>query len=153
MTSAGLTNHRGRILFTDNFYTSMALATHMWNKYGWTICGTITLTDKKSRQDYDVPFVKMSKVALNMVPRGWFREAVWRYLLYPGTTKKFWVQVTTWRDKKQVSFLHTHKVGNSRDHTVRRHVKGRRGLGRIELAAPRAQEEYADNFNAVDRND
>ena len=88
MTSAGLTNHRGRILFTDNFYTSMALATHMWNKYGWTICGTITLTDKKSRQDYDVPFVKMSKGALNMVPRGWFREAVWRYLL-PAPRRNF----------------------------------------------------------------
>ncbi len=40
-----------RVLYTDNWYTSMKLAKLMFVKYGWTICGTITPTDKKSRED------------------------------------------------------------------------------------------------------
>ena len=36
----------------------------------------MNLTDKKSRQDEDVPLLKLSKGALNSVERGWFQEAV-----------------------------------------------------------------------------
>ena len=43
---AGLSVKRGHVLFTDNFYTLVKLAKHMFEKYGWTICGTITPTDK-----------------------------------------------------------------------------------------------------------
>jgi hypothetical protein len=48
----------------------------MFNEYGWTIVGTISPTDKKSRADEDVPFLKLSNGARNGVKRGWFREAV-----------------------------------------------------------------------------
>ena len=68
-----------------------------------------------------------------MVERGWFREAVIKMKTPSGKT--YYIQCTTWRDKKQVSFLHTAVVGNSRGKTVRRHTKGRRGRGRVELAA------------------
>ena len=102
----------------------------------------MNLTDKKSRQDEDVPFLKLSKGALNT------GEAV---IKMTDGRKTYYIQCSTWRDKKQVTFLHTTAVGNSRGNSVRRHTKGRRG--RIKIAAPQDQEEYADNYNAVDRND
>ena len=46
---AGLTEQRGKGLYTDNYYTSAKLAKHMFTKYGWTIVGTIVPTDKKLR--------------------------------------------------------------------------------------------------------
>ena len=33
-----LTSH-GHILFTDNYYTSIKLAKHMYEKHGWTVVG------------------------------------------------------------------------------------------------------------------
>jgi len=52
------------------------LALLMYEKYGWTIVGTISATDKKSREDEDIPFLKLSNGARMQVKRGWFREAV-----------------------------------------------------------------------------
>ena len=98
VNKANLTASRGRVLYTDNWYTSMKLAKHFFEKYGWTICGTVTLTDKKSRQDEDVPFLKLSGGALRMVERGWFREAVIKMKTPSGKT--YYIQCTTWRDKK-----------------------------------------------------
>lgn len=94
----------GRELFTDNYYTSIKLAKHLFEKYGWTFCGTITPTDKKSRSSHDVPFLKLSRSARDSVPRGWFREAVLELKTNRG--KRFCIQCTTWKDKKQVKFLH-----------------------------------------------
>ena len=63
----------------------------------------------------------------------------------------YYIQCTTWKDKKQVTFLHTHLVKNDGDTTVKRHVKGKRQ--RIKLNAPPIQPEYVKYFNAVDVND
>ena len=41
----------------------MALANHMFNKYGWKIVVTIVPMDKKSRADYDISFLKLSNGA------------------------------------------------------------------------------------------
>ena len=84
VNKANLTASRGRVLYTDNWYTSMKLAKHFFEKYGWTICGT-------------VPFLKLSGGAL-MVERGWFREAVIKMKTPSGKT--YYIQCTTWRDKK-----------------------------------------------------
>ena len=73
---AELTSARGRVLYTNNYYTSVKLAKHMFLEYGWTIVGTIVPTDKKSRADEDIPFLKMSNGARMNVERGWYREAV-----------------------------------------------------------------------------
>ena len=54
--AAGLAVTIGRVLYTDNYYTLVKLAKHMFIKYGWTIMGTIVSTDKKSREDKDIPF-------------------------------------------------------------------------------------------------
>lgn len=149
ITRAGLTQRRGRILYTDNFYTSMKLAMHMFEKYGWTICGTIVPTEKKSRTDIDVPFLKLSNGARNGLERGWFREAAIE--LKTKSNKRYYIQCTTWRDKKQVMFLHNTEVGRSDGFSVMRHVKGQKR--RQKMNGPRAQAEYIKFFNAVDKND
>jgi len=71
---AGLTESHGRVLYTDNYYTSVKLAKHMFNESGWTIVGKILPTDKKSRADEDFPFLKLSNSARNGMKHGWFRE-------------------------------------------------------------------------------
>ena len=70
VNEAFLMGHRGYMLYTNNYYTSMALAKHMFENYGWTIVGTICTTDKKSRQNHDIPFLKLSNGARNGVKRG-----------------------------------------------------------------------------------
>jgi hypothetical protein len=93
LKDADLLGVRGRELFTDNYYTSVALADHLFVKYGWTICGTMTPTDKKTRSRRDVPFLKLSNGARNAVPRGWYREAVLEMKAPNG--KRFFLQCTT----------------------------------------------------------
>jgi hypothetical protein len=56
---AELTKSRGRTLYTDNYYTSIKLAKHLFEKYRWTLVGTIVPTDKKTREDHDIPFLKV----------------------------------------------------------------------------------------------
>jgi hypothetical protein len=146
---AGLTSAKGRVLYTDNYYTSVALARHFMDHYGWCIVGTFNASDKKSRADLDFPFLKLSRGARDSVARGWFREAIVE--MKTPTGKTYYIQATTWRDKKQVCFLSTSSVGFSDGMTVKRHTRKR--AKRDTIAAPRAQAEYVVYFNAVDRND
>ena len=140
---------KGRTLYTDNWYTSVKLAQWLWEKKCWRFCGTIVPTNKAAREGNDVPFHKVSKGALNTISRGWFWEAV---LEKSFERSKYCVQCTTWKDRKQVMFLHTSSVGSSRGkHTVRRGKKGKHGHD--ILPAPLSQLDYALNFSAVDRND
>ena len=150
LLGANLTSSTGRKLYVDNWYTTMDLAKHLYEQYGWTIIGTMTPTDKKSRSDHDVPFLKLSNGGLKEVQRGWYREAVIE-IKSQRKRRRYFIQCTTWRDKKQVMFLHTHLVGPSIGYSVRRHVKG--NSRRVALSAPRIQADYAKHFNAVDRND
>ena len=46
---AELTRSCGRTLHTDTYYTSIKLAKHLFEKYRWTLVGTIVPTDKKTR--------------------------------------------------------------------------------------------------------
>ena len=127
----------------------MDLAYNLYNKYGYYFCGTMVPTEKKARQDRDVPFLKLSNGAMAKIQRGWFQEAVIE--LKTDTGKIFYAQHTTWKDCKQVSFLHTSEIGASQGHFVRRSGKGQ--LGRSQFKAPNAQKSYSKYFNAVDRND
>lgn len=146
---ANIHNQQGCILYTDNYYTSVKLARYFFEEFGWTITGTYAPTDKKSRADYDFPFLRLSRGARDSVKRGWFREAVLE--MKTTTGKKYYIQATTWRDKKQVCFLSTNEVGFSDGMTVKRHTKKREKRDTID--APRAQQDYSQFFNAVDRND
>ena len=151
ITDAGLTSRRGRVLTTDNWYTSVALATLLFEKYGWTLVGTIVPTDKGQREKYDIPFSKLSKGAKDQLERGWFREAVIE--MKTRTGKKYYIQCTTWKDKKQVCFLSSNRVGSSagKDITVLRGSKGTKKKRRF--AGTIAQKDYAAMFAAVDRSD
>lgn len=95
---SNLHNQKGRVLYTDNYYTSVKLARYFFEEFGWTITGTYSPTDKKSRQDEDFPFLRLSQGARDSVKRGWFREAV--LALKTPSGKQFYVQATTWQDKK-----------------------------------------------------
>jgi hypothetical protein len=145
--SAHLTKHKGRILYTDNWYTSVKLAKALYEKYRW--CLSISRTDKKVRNDDDVPFLKLSRGALVKVAKGSFKRATLPVIT--GTNAKYYIQCTTWRDKKQVMFLHTHLVEASKDNMVRRHV--REQAQRIEINGPTIQQDYAQYYSAVDIND
>ncbi len=135
ITKVRLVPCRGQVLYTDNWYTSIALAKHLFEKYGWRFCGTMKLTKKKGHVGEDIPFAKLSGGALRDVKRGWFREAVLEKNTKTG--KRYCIQATTWRDKKQVLFVHTHLVGSSSGCQVKRHVKGKRM--QVTLDAPQAQ--------------
>eukprot|EP00956_Cyclotella_meneghiniana_P002128 scaffold2418_cov58-Cyclotella_meneghiniana.AAC.2 len=97
---------------------------------------------RKSRADSDF-FLRLSRGAKDSVKRGWFREAVLEMKTPSG--KKYYIQA------KQVCFLSTNEVGFSDGMTVKRHTKKRERRDTID--APRAQQDYSQFFNAVDRND
>ena len=108
IVAAGLAAQRGRVLFTDNWYTTIRLAIHLFTMYGWFFTGTTTTTDKKQQEDHDFPFLKLSKGALKELPRGWFREAVLE--LKTKTRKAYCIQATVWQDKKQVNFISSEEI-------------------------------------------
>ena len=66
----------GRIMYTDNFYTSLSLMESMHDTYQMLLVGTFKFTKKKSRDGSDFPFHRMGNSALNKVDRGWLRSAV-----------------------------------------------------------------------------
>ena len=65
----------GRILYCDNWYTTMDLVKHMWIVYGFFVVGTYVLSKKKSRAGKDFPFAKLSNQAMKLITRGWTRRA------------------------------------------------------------------------------
>jgi hypothetical protein len=86
-----------------------------------------------------------------MVERGWYHEAAIKFHAENSTQYDYYVQCTTWKEKKQVMFLSINKVGRSVEHNVSWQVKGKKHPDKIP--GPRVQADYIENFNAVDRND
>ncbi len=116
---------RGRTVYSDIFYTSVKMAKHLRKQYWWTLVGTVVPTKKTSPSDEDLPFVKLSNSARNKLRRGWFCEAYMMKKL-PMSRKANYMQCTTWKDKKQVMFLATNRVGFSQGLNVQWHVKGKK---------------------------
>jgi hypothetical protein len=75
LQKAGLTDTQGRTLYTDNYYTSMSLVKHLYNKYRWICVGTIVPTEKNELASHDLSFHKLSNGARNMIERGWYCKA------------------------------------------------------------------------------
>jgi len=92
-------------------------------KYRCTLVGTVVPINKTSRSDEDLPLVKLSNGARNKLRRGRFCEA---YMMknFPRSRKVCYMQCMTWKDKKQVMFLATNRVGFSQGLTVQQLVKG-----------------------------
>ena len=95
-----------------------------------------------------MPFLKLSNGALLKVGRGWFRSATYGL---KHQALKYHIQCTTWRDKKQVMFLHSYLVRPSKDGVVLRHVHG--AVERLPIKGPSVQKDYAQYYSGVDRND
>ena len=150
ISKAELITAEGRILFTDNWYTSIDLAKHLLFKYHWLFVGTIAPSKKKSRSGYDIPFLKLSKPSLDKLCRGWSRRAT---IEVKESNNKGFVQCTNWKDRKQVLLLHTHAVEPTMaQSTTNRRVKGQRAPTIIQC--PPVIKEYSKNgYNAVDRDD
>ena len=60
ITNAGLTVKIGRIIYTDNWYTSIKLARTLLEKYNWLFVGKSLPTENKTWEVYDIPFHKIS---------------------------------------------------------------------------------------------
>ena len=102
--------HIGRVLFTDNFYTSLAVMTALYTQYKMLVVGTMCLTKKKSRCQNDYPFHQMSNSALKKLNRGWMRTAI-TSIKDNNVSLLYKVQATVCKDFKQVAFLHNFMVG------------------------------------------
>ena len=64
---SGITNERGHVLYTDNWYTGIKLCKEFFEEYGWYVVGTVTPTDRKARADEDIPCLKLLNGARNGV--------------------------------------------------------------------------------------
>ena len=73
---ANLSQVRGRTAETDDLCTSIDLAKHLFEKYGWTLVEIMMPTEKKSCEGHDFPFLKLSKGVLKAIPCWWYKEAV-----------------------------------------------------------------------------
>ena len=71
ITNAGLAVKSGRIIYTENWYRSIKLARTLFEKYNWLFVGTSAPTEKKTREEHDTPFHKLSNFALNSIVCGW----------------------------------------------------------------------------------
>ena len=150
ITEANLTLKSGRILYTDSWYTSISLAKTLFLDYKWLFVGTTSPTEKKSRSADDIPFHKYSNKALEYIVRGWSRRAT--SPIKKNGKKKGVIQVTTWKDRKQVMFVHTHLVkANEGNDKALRYVKGQKD--RLEIECPPIVKDYSLNMNGVDKAD
>ena len=71
---ASLTICAGMILYTGKWYKSVKLIKRLHDTtYNQWLVGTITPTENKYCGNYYIPFLKLSKVSLKNIDRGWFR--------------------------------------------------------------------------------
>lgn len=149
--STGVTSatSSGRILYTDNFYTSQEVMKYIFFKYGMLLVGTYALTKKKLRTSVDYPFHKLSNSALRRIPPGWKRMA---FQKVESNGKLLYVmQATMWKDKKLVGFLHNHLVTDNADDFVRRWSPLQKKMKKI--SSHRITHDYAHHMNCVDHKD
>ena len=78
----------------------------------------------------DIPFIKLLNGTRLGVERGWFHEAVNQ--LKSPSGKTYYMQCTTWRDKKQVFFLNNCDVRSSIRLSAMCHMKGKKYVSALE---------------------
>ena len=149
ITNTGLTVQSAGIIYTDSWYKYIKLARTLFEKYDWLFFGTSAPTEMKNREEYDIPFHKLSNFVLNSIVYGWSRRATTPIIGENG--KKGIVKVTTWKYRKQVMFVRTHMVGSMDGETSLRHVKGQNNGAEIDC--PPVAKDYAVNMNGVDKSD
>jgi len=136
-----LLSNDSRILYTDNWYSSIENCVSLAHEFGLKVVSTFNLSDKVSRGANEYPFAKLRPAALRSVPRGWSRRATRWYKDVP-------IQAVTWKDRKQVGLVSTTFIGKSPGVTVSRHVSGSK---RKEIPACEALLQYTKHYSGVDR--
>ena len=63
----------GRVLYTDNYYSSEVLIDMLYKKYKMFLVSTISLTKKKSRTEDDFAFHKLNGPAKKKVEKRWMK--------------------------------------------------------------------------------
>jgi hypothetical protein len=116
LLGANIGASKGRILYRDNFYTSLGVMTYLYLAFNMLLVRMYKLTKKNLRTADDFPFHKISDSALKRVPRGWKRQATQRVM--SDNQHIFTVQATSWKDRKQVGFLHNNLVQPTKDYFV-----------------------------------
>ena len=134
---------KGRIMYTTNWYTNIRLVIFLNKTYRWLFIRTVVIFNSKDRNEYSVPVCILTLGALEKVSRGCMRKATRMFTMSNKT--KYNIQCATWKDKKQVTFIHTNLVHHGGDTTVKRHVKSKKH--REDLDAPPIQTDYAKYFS------
>jgi hypothetical protein len=111
--------------------------------------GTYRLTKKKSRTADDFPFHKITNSALKKVPRGYKRQATQE--IFKDKRHIFTVQATSWKDRKQVGFLHNNLVQPTKDYFVKRYVKSQQK--RQKISSHEIVSDYSKYMSGVDHKD
>jgi hypothetical protein len=149
------TKHSMRVMYTDNFYTSLEVMQMLHEKYKMLMCGTHKLTAKKSRTADEFPWHKLTPKALRSVGRGWLRRATQAFTYKdPVDNKeyKYVAQAIVWKDRKQVAFLSNNNVGKVQEtERVRRYSKPHRR--KIKINCHSVTKDYQKHMSGVDRKD
>ena len=87
------------------------------------IIRTMVTSGSKDRNKYSVPLCRLAPGSLDKVSRGCMRKVTRMFTMANKT--KYDMQCTTWKDKKQVTFIHKNLVQHGGDTTVKRHVKSK----------------------------
>jgi len=140
----------GRVLYTDNYYTSEELIRHMYAIYGMFVVGTMKLTKKLSRTSGDFAFHRLSGPARRSVGRGWVRWAQKKVTDGAGHLM-YILQNTTWMDRQQVGVMHNWKVGPAGDCRTLRYDRERRE--RVPVTSHPIIPDYIRYMRGVDRCD
>jgi hypothetical protein len=154
MLMAGVTfvvRGKGRVLYTDNFYTSMEVMQHVFDRFGVLMVGTYALKKKKSRTAADFPFDRLSKTCMDTTTRGWMRDAV--KCIFKGTKLLYKVQATVWKDKKEVGFLHNHLVSVASEDKQQVWRFDRAKAQKVKIDSPQVVLDYQKHMNGVDCKD
>ena len=138
----------GRILYTDNYYTSIALAVTLLCVYGIYLVGTYSPKKNAKKADDSFPYSKLTASDAKIVDRGWMRRAT---NLCTAGLHKAKVQCICWKDSKVCGFISTAFVGYCESSEVLRSVKG--AYKSLKVKAHDTIIAYLRCYGAVDRAD
>lgn len=137
-----------RILYTDNYYTSIALAVTLYCLYGIYLVGTYAQKKNAKMTENAFPFAKLTDADAKVVGRGWMRRATsW----VAAGVHKAKVQCICWKDSKVCGFISTAFIGYCKNSAVMRSVKG--AYKSLKVKAHDVIINYLEHYGAVDRAD
>ena len=70
INGADLIYCKGRILYSNNWYTTTRLAKYLYETYHWLFVGAVVANESKDRHDNSVPFRKLSPGDLKKINIG-----------------------------------------------------------------------------------